>query len=219
MQNGIRRPGRRKQFTLLELLIVIAIISVLAAMLLPALNKARDKAKSSACIGNLKQIGVYSLLYADDYDGWIVPAQQKNPGPDTTINDIIVGTDLFWAETLGAYYIRDRAGYISMFSCPAMPEKMGGTGNYPFTHYGVAPYVSGSLYGTYAALGGRRISSVRRPSEWILAADFDRQTTYAIDYPSFVYPRHHTFYSNCLYLAGQVSSTLTTSITKTMIGK
>jgi len=61
----------KKSFTLIELLVVIAIIAILAAMLLPALSKAREKARSISCINNLKTVSMMFLLYADSNDGYM----------------------------------------------------------------------------------------------------------------------------------------------------
>ena len=59
---------------------VIAIIAILAAMLLPALNKARDRARAISCSGNLKTIGQASMLYTDNWNGWIVKSDAKGDG-------------------------------------------------------------------------------------------------------------------------------------------
>ena len=64
--------SKRKGFTLIELLVVIAIIAILLAVLMPALHRAREQGKRAMCMGNLKQLTLGWIMYADENDGRIV---------------------------------------------------------------------------------------------------------------------------------------------------
>ena len=81
MMSWIRR--RFGGFTLIELLVVIAIIAIVAAMLLPALQRAREKARQGVCMNNLKQLGLAIMMYAQDWDGY-------PPAVDCTTNPGVV---------------------------------------------------------------------------------------------------------------------------------
>ena len=78
----VRHVFRKKfssgnSFTLTELLIVIAIIAILSSMLLPALNRARENARTSQCAGNLKNAGLAIQIYQDDFDHYLIPGVSK----------------------------------------------------------------------------------------------------------------------------------------------
>lgn len=73
--NFSQPTNRRKAFTLIELLVVIAIIAILAAILFPVFAQAKEAAKKASCLSNLKQVGLATMMYANDYDDTIYPFQ------------------------------------------------------------------------------------------------------------------------------------------------
>lgn len=68
--SAIRRRGASKGFTLVELLVVVSIIAILSALLLPALQNAKERGKAALCLGNMRQIHLKLMMYADDQNGW-----------------------------------------------------------------------------------------------------------------------------------------------------
>jgi len=84
---------KKERFTLIELLVVIAIIAILAAILLPALNKARDNAKKTHCLSNTKQVGGGAIMYANDFKDRVPPQNPYHAESQITVYQFIHGGD------------------------------------------------------------------------------------------------------------------------------
>ncbi|HOM26733.1 MAG TPA: type II secretion system protein [bacterium] len=233
---------KKRGFTLIELLVVVAIIAILAAMLLPALSKARERARQAVCMSNLKQIWHALWMYTEDHDGWFLPA--RTPYPD--YSDGVVSLQP-WFELLGNYG-KGYGGTDKKYT----PLDYGvyiGVGNYerhtkgkalrcpserrPFTytHYHINIWLVGSYttssdgyipdptYGPYL----KKMNKVRNPSVAIWVTDGAAPDQHSISYMYYYYKhsqtgniyncfKHINDICNILYVDGHVEGRSASSL-------
>lgn len=190
---------KRFTFTLIELLVVIAIIAILAAMLLPALNKARMKARIISCMSNVKGVSSAVMLYCDAYEGFIPMASgNEYPGKSSGVSWtwLLLSTgNLQSGETLVCSGARSNGAYCSEYtralttdSVRANTETTSWSAEYG--SYGFAPFVRYTYYPR------TKLGNFRNASDKLMFADTKLLPSPSTAKPSGGYKLHYEMTSN-----------------------
>ena len=215
-----------RRFTLIELLIVIAIISILAGMLLPALKKSRDSANVITCAGNLKALSTGIMAYTCDYNGWFGPINRSYiSGTTLRIKPFIWVNQLFVCNYIpsknrdGKFHARtsghDDDKYTPVLACPFTiygdPLKTGwemGFPCYASADYGFNVFCADSGQNSF-----QRLETLSRPSSRLVVADslrvtIDKNTwpTLPSGEPNLVAYRHSNKSANVMAGDGSIQS-------------
>jgi len=183
-----RSPGHllTRAFTLIELLVVIAIIAILAALLLPALSKAKDKAKAATCLNNLKQWGQATQLYTTDNDDFLPPDGTPNPSDSATNTGWYI--QLPQVLSLPRYHDQPWRKDPSVepgntvWICPSNRRRSNGNNLF---HYCLNQNVNGTGVNNHPV----RISTIRKPTAVIWL--FDSKNLPAVGSWSYVHTNLH----------------------------
>jgi prepilin-type N-terminal cleavage/methylation domain-containing protein len=170
--------ARRKPapaFTLLELLVVIGIVAVLAALLLPVLSRAKSKAQRTGCAGNLKQIGLGVRLYSDDSSDtapktpWTTNSASKYLDGATAFKKLLelhTATNLFRCPADTFYFAYGTNPSGGLVKQPLHQQAFSEHSSYGFNGGQMTIFGTNTL-----GIGGRKLSSIRLPNETILVTD------------------------------------------------
>jgi prepilin-type N-terminal cleavage/methylation domain-containing protein/prepilin-type processing-associated H-X9-DG protein len=151
--------SKKSAFTLIELLVVIAIIAILSAVLFPVFARAREKARATVCLSNLKQIGLATMQYVQDFDE-LLPNARFGTGTGASRNNNPASPNFLyvWEDAIFPYVKVTQA-----FSCPDDPSQNNGPYVYAFTSanpgYGFGSYAANcSFQGFMPAVGNASYS-------------------------------------------------------------